>query len=108
MDNVTSKRVRQARFAYQVARQREAAVRLRQLADEIYGDEDNHRSLPLRRAADFLDGLHLVTTHSEHINIPDETQFMLNLIADTILNDAANARPNIPKPSILIEVSDDA
>lgn len=75
----------------QIARQQETAGRLRQLATMIYGKDK--RAMPLLRVADFLDSARAVTTDADHADLPAETQFMLTLIVDLILNDRANAQP---------------
>jgi hypothetical protein len=78
------------RREYRIARQIEAAERLKILADLVYSTDG--RGQPLRRVVALLDG-------TDNSPLPDETAFALNLVVDLILNDQPNQRSTPTPPA---------
>jgi hypothetical protein len=75
---------------YRIARQIEAAGRLKLLADLVYSTDG--RGHPLRKVVALLDG-------TDNSTLPDETAFALNLVVDLILNDQPNQRSTPTPPA---------
>jgi hypothetical protein len=82
--------IRENRREYRIARQIEAAERLKILADLVYSTDG--RGQPLRRVVALLDG-------TDNSPLPDETAFALNLVVDLILNDQPNQRSTPTPPA---------